>query len=275
MTLSSRNAAFKSGIAISSLLLLLGVAASIIAVPVYASMEATLRPGGFFHALLGRHFEPRLLAAHFSALLLALFSLLAVGFIHFFFEKTQAPEILFVAFFAASFAPEVLRLALPLGFVYEIPSLYLVAASRAVLFGRYFGVFSLFVASVYAAGLKLQQQRSAVMIVVTATFFLALGVPVDTQVWDSSLALLSGYASTFALVESGIMLVTVAGFFIAALPRGSREFVFIGAGSALALVGRGVLLRADIWAALPTGMALLVAGTWLMCVRLHRIYLWL
>jgi len=277
MTLSNRNAVLKAGIILSSLCLLVGIVASIETVPVYAYMEAgtTLRSEGFFYAFLGRHFEARLLAVHFIVLSLALYSLLSTALIYFFFEKTQSPEILFVAFFAASFVTEVLRLVLPLGQVYEIPSLYLLAASRIILFGRFFGIFSLFAASVHAAGYQSQEQRNTILIIVATTLFVALGVPIDTQTWDSSLTMLSGYVSMFRLIEIGTFLITAASFFIATWPRGSRGFIFIGIGSVLALLGRGILLRADTWAGLPMGMFLLAAGTWLICTRLHKIYLWL
>jgi len=277
MTLPNRNAVLKAGIGVSLAFLLIGIAASPMTIPVYAQMEteAVLRSEGLFYALFGRHLEVRLLAAHFVALALALYSLFAVAFIYFFFEKTQAPEILFVAFFAISMAPETLRMTIPLGQVHEIPSLYLMIASRVVLFGRYFGVLSLFAASVHAAGYQSQRQGNAILLIVAAALFIALSVPVDTQTWDSSLAMLSGYASMFRLIEAGIGFITVASFFVATLPRGSREFVFIGTGSALALLGRGILLSADTWAGLPAGIVPLAIGTWLMCTRLHRIYLWL
>ena len=277
MTLSNRNAVFKTGIALASISLLLGIVLSLIAVPVYAYMDAEVaaRPEGFFHAFLGRHSEARLLSVHFTVLFLALYSLASIALLYFFFEKTQSPEILFVAFFAASFIPEVLRLALPLARVYEIPPLYLLATSRAILFGRYFGIFSLFAASVHAAGYQSQQQRNSILIILAATLFMALSVQIDTQVWNSNLTMLSGYAAMFGLIEGGIFFATAASFFIAAWPRGSREFVFIGAGSVLALLGRSVLLQTDTWTGLPVGLLLLTGGTWLICVRLHRIYLWL
>jgi len=277
MTLSHRNAVFKAGIVFSSLCLILGLAALIEAVPVYGYMEGEieLRPGGIFLAFLERHLEARLLAVHFGVLFMALFSVLSVALIYFFFEKTQPPEILFVAFFALSFSVEVLRLALPLSRVYEIPSFYLLMASRIILFGRYFGAFSLFAASVYAAGYRSQQQRNPIVIIMATTLFAAIGVPIDTQIWDSSLAMLSGYAAMFRLIEVGTFFITVASFFIAARQRGSREFIFIGAGSVLALAGRYILLRADTWAGFPIGLALLAIGTWLICTRLHKIYLWL
>jgi hypothetical protein len=277
MTLSNRNAVFKAGIVLSFLCLVLAIAALPMTVPAYADMEAgiAVRSEGFFQVLLGQPFEARLLAVHLAVLSLALYSLLSITLIYFFFEKTQSPEILFVAFFAASLSLEVLRLILPLGLIHEIPSLYLLVASRIILFGRYFGIFSLFAASVHAAGYQSQQQRNAIMIVVAAALFVALGSPIDTQTWDSSLTMPSGYTEMFRLVDVGILVITAASFFIAALPRGSREFIFIGAGSVLALLGRNILLGADTWAGLPTGLLLLAVGTWLVCTRLHRIYLWL
>jgi len=277
MTLSNRNAVFKAGIVLSSFCLLIAIAALLVTAPVYTYMEAEIavRSEGFFQTILGRPFEARLLAVHFTVMFLALYSLLSIALIYFFFEKTQSPEILFVAFFAASFSLEVLRLILPLGYVHEIPSLYVLAASRIILFGRYFGIFSLFAASVHAAGYQSQQQRSAIMIIVTTTLFVALSAPVDTQIWDSSLTMLSGYASMLRLVDVGILLITTASFFIATWPRGSREFIFIGIGSVLALLGRNILLHTDTWAGLPVGLLFLSVGTWLICKRLHRIYLWL
>jgi len=277
MTLSNRNAVFKAGIALSSLCLLMAIVALLVTPPVYAYMEAeiTVRSDGFFQAFLGRYFEARLLAVHFTVLSLALYSLLSIALIYFFFEKTQSPEILFIAFFATSLSLEVLRLILPMGQIHEIPSLYLLMASRIILFGRYFGIFSLFAASVHAAGYQSQQQRSSILIVVATTLFVALSTPIDTQTWDSSLTLLGGDVLMFRLVEVGILFITVVSFFIATWPRGSREFIFIGVGSVLALFGRSILLQADTWAGLPVGLFLLAFGTWLICKKFHRIYLWL
>ena len=277
MTLSARNNIFRLGIALSFLCLLICLFASVKATSVYASMEQeiTRRSGGLFQILTGKLFDTNLLAVHWCVTALVLYSLLSIILIYFFFEKTQSPEILFVVFFAASFAPEALRLLLPLSRVYEIPSLYLLMTSRVTLFGRYFGIFSLFTASIYAVGFKAQKQRNVVMIVAVVTLIITLGVPIDTETWDSGLNMIRGYVSMFRLIEVGAFLITVMSFFIAAWSRSSREFVFIGAGSVLALLGRHILLNADTWAALPTGLLLLTLGTWLICTKLHKIYLWL
>jgi hypothetical protein len=87
--------------------------------------------------------------------------------------------------------------------------------------------------------------------------------------------MVSGYTSMFRLIENGAFLITTISFFIAAWLRSERDFIFIGAGTALAFVGRNVLLNAVTWIGLPMGLLFLVIGTWLICTRLHKIYLWL
>ena len=277
MTLSGRNKIFRLGIFLSFLCLLICIFASVKAMSVYAPMEQEIdrRSGGLFQILAGKLFETNLLAASWGIAGLVLYSFFSMILIYYFFEKTQSPEIPFVTFFAASFSTEALRLLLPLSHVYEIPSLYLLMAARVTLFCRYFGIFALFAASLYAVGFKSQKQRNVVLIIAVITLIITLGVPIDTETWDSSLNMISGYASMFRLIEVGAFLITVMSFFIAAWLRSLREFVFIGTGSVLTLLGRHILLSADTWAALPIGLLLLTTGTWLICTKLHKIYLWL
>lgn len=276
MTLSARNNIFRGGIILSSLCLALCFIASVKAIPAYALMEteAVLRRG-LSQVFFGKLFEARLLAVHCCILALGLYSFLSIVATYFYFEKTQSPEVLFVVFFAASFSPEMLRLVIPLGQLYNIPSLYMLMASRVILFARHFGIFSLFVASVFAAGYQTQRQRDVIMFTIVTALIMAIGVPIDTQTWDSSFNMINGYASMFRLVEVGTFLITAFSFFVAAWSRRSREYIFIGAGSVLAFLGRTILLSADTWASLPVAMVFLIAGTWLLCVNLHKIYLWL
>jgi len=277
MTLSARNNLFRLGIILSFLGLLICLLASLKTIPVYPSLEQeiTRRSTGLFQLLANNVFDTQLMAVHWCITGVVLYAFFSTILIYYFFEKTQSPEILFMAFFAISFAPEALRLLLPLSRVYEIPSLYMLMASRVILFGRYFGIFSLFTASLFAVGFKVQKQRNVVLIMAVITLIITLGVPIDTETWNSSLNMISGYVSIFRLIEAGAFLTTAMSFFIAAWSRSSREFVVIGTGSILALLGRHILLYADAWVALPGGLLLLVVGTWLICTKLHKIYLWL
>ena len=276
MTLSERNIFFKAGIILSVICMVISIAGSLKAIPVYGSVEGEIscRSEGIFQAIAGKNMDARLMAVHIGILMLALYSFLSMVLIYYYFEKTQSPEILFIVFFAASFSMEVFRLSIPLGYVYELPSLYLILSSRIVLAGRFFGLFSLFTASVFAVGFE-AQRSNVILIIVMVTLIMALGVPIDTQVWDSSLNMVNGFNSMFKLIEAGIFLITVISFLIAAWRRGSREFAFIGIGAALVFLGRNILLNADTWPGLPAGLIFLVAGTWLICNRLHKVYLWL
>jgi hypothetical protein len=261
--------------------------ASFVVIPVYSSMEITRRSEGLFPAIIsrlaaispmaviGRFLKPNLYAVHGAIALSVLYAFVSVSLILYFFEKTQSPEILFVAFFALSFSLEAVRLILPLGYLYEIPSLYLLLVSRILLFSRYFGIFSLFAASVCAAGLQVQKQRYIILIISVATLSIALEIPIDTQTWDSSLNMINGYTSMFRLIETGTAFITALSFFIAAWSRGSREYAIIGIGSCMAFLGRNLLLGADAWAGPIPGILFLALGTWFICTQLHKIYLWL
>jgi hypothetical protein len=277
MTLSARNNVFKLGLALSFLCLLLCVFASIKVIPFYPSMEdeITRANESIFRAFFNKFSGTNLLATHYCILVLVFFSFCSIIITHFSFEKTQSPEILFVVFFAASFSLEALRLIIPLGRVYEIPSLYMLMVARIILFGRYFGLFSLFTASLYAVGFKAQKQRNVITIIAVITLIIILGIPIDTQAWDSSLNMITGYTSMFRLIETGAFFITTISFFIAAWLRSSWDFIYIGTGAALAFFGRSILLSAGTWVGLPVGLLFLVAGTWLICTKLHKIYLWL
>jgi hypothetical protein len=163
----------------------------------------------------------------------------------------------------------------PLRDVYDLPSFYPVLGSRTLLFARFFGIFSLFAASVYAAGLGEQKQGTIVFVIAIAALVVALGAPIDGLAWDSSLMMLCGYSSMLKMVEAGTILITMISFFISAWSRGSREYVFIGLGSFLVFVGRTMLLSSDTWLTPLPALLLLAGGTWIYCVQLHHVYLWL
>ncbi|MDR3275849.1 MAG: hypothetical protein LBT11_01340 [Treponema sp.] len=277
MTLTQRNRFFKIGIALSSLSVALVAAGTLSALPGYPDMaaRAVRRAPGLVTALFGALIPPLAYMPLLTTAASVLAALTAAILIYYFFEQTQAPEILFVSFFTLSLAFEAARLVPPLGSVHELPGLFISAAYRVVLFGRYFGLFSLFAASVLAAGLQMQKQAPLILIVVAAALVIALGTPVDSLAWDSSLDMIGGYWDLFRMVDWGIILITVVSFLVAAHTRGSRDYIPIAGGALLALAGRDLLLRADTWLSPLPGLAALILGAWFIMSRLHSIYLWL
>jgi hypothetical protein len=277
MTLSNRNYFFKAGIIFSSAILIGIGAVSNVLLPLYPELIslAARRSQGILQALTGHFLSPASYAPFATIIIAVAYSLITMILIYYFFEKTQAPEILFIAFFTFSFAFESARLIIPLRSAWELPGVYLIAAYRLLIFGRYFGLFSLFVAGVCASGLEIREPRNVILLILGATLIVALGIPVDSLSWDSTLCLISGYASMFRLVEICITLITMVSFFVSAYIRGAREYVFIGIGALLVSAGRSLLLTADTWATPLPGLAVLIVGTWFICNQLHRVYLWL
>ena len=274
MTLSERNTFFKAGIVFCAVCTLFILAASFF---IYNGAGYSLidgieeeirRPYSFF--LASNYY-----AVHTSIAVSVFFSLFSIIFILAFFERTSAPEILYIAMFTIAFAFEAIRLFLPLNFILNYPSFYVRIASKILLFIRYFGIFSLFAASLCAAGLEVQKTRNIIFIIIIAALVITMGVPIDVLNWDTSLNMVNGYSSLFKMIELIAFFTTMISFLIAAKVRGSAEYKYIAIGVLFAVAGRGILLSTDNWIGPLPGIVLLSVGTWFICSKLHKIHLWL
>ena len=136
-------------------------------------------------------------------------------------------------------------------------------------------MFSIFAASIYAAGYEAQKQQHAFFILILAALLISLRVPIDSLAWDSSLKMRNGYNSMFLILEAGILVVTLLTFFISAYTRGSRSYIIIGIGCFLLLVGRNLLINSDTWITPFPALVILTGGIWFVCAWLHKEYLWL
>jgi len=276
MTLYERNTFFKIGIIFCALCTVLLVLASFFTIPSYRNIdENSLRPDGVFQSLTGLIINNDYYAVHSSLILSVLFSLVGMILIFYFFERTSAPEILYIAFFSISLSFEVIRLILPLQFSFYFPSIYVRIAYKILLFARYFGIFSLFAASICAAGLDVQKTRNVIFAIFIAVLLMVFGVPIDVLNWNTSLNMVTGFSSTFRMIEIAVFLFTMISFCIAAKTRDSKEYIFVAVGMMLALFGRNILINTDNWISPFFGIFLLSFGTFFLCSKLHRIHLWL
>jgi len=239
------------------------------------NQNSTRRPSGVFQAITGSILGNNYYSVHITLILLVIFSLAGILLIHHFFERTSAPEILYIAIFTISFSFEVIRLILPLHLIFNFPLIYVLVASRILLFARVFGIFSLFAASICSAGLDVQKTRNIIIVLIIATQVIIMGVPIDVLNWDTSFNMKSGYNSMFRMIEIGVFFTTMISFLITAKIRESKEYAFVALGIILALAGRSILLSADNWISPLPGIFLLSYGTWFLCSKLHRINLWL
>ena len=250
--------------------------ASFVVVPVYSEQtEIIRRPVSFFQNITGFFLKSNYLAVHVSLASMALFSFVVIILVFSSFQRTSASEILYIVFFALSFSFESIRLILPLRWIYNFPSVYLVVASRVLLFARVFGIFSLFAAGILAAGLEAEKTRNIIFITGIAAIVITVSIPIDVFDWDTGLNVANGHNSMFRVVELAVFVTTTISFLIAAKIRESKEYIFVAIGTAAALIGRNILIATDNWLGLIPGILLLSFGIWFICSKLHRIYLWL
>lgn len=276
MTLSERNLIFKVGIAGCAGVAALTALLSFLIMPVYPSIEENLqRPSFLFQFIMGKFAAGDYYAVHASLVMAVLFALIGIIFIYYSFERTSAPEIVFISLFTVSFAFEIIRLILPLHLVYNFSSFYLLGAARILFFSRYFGLFSLFAASVSAAGLEVQKTRNIILTIVITALVISLSVPIDTYNLDTGLNMAIGYTFMFRVIEVVAFFATVLSFIVARKVKGSGDYIYVAIGVALALIGRNMLIGTDNWVGPIPGILLLSFGTWFICSKLHKIHLWL
>jgi hypothetical protein len=277
MTLSVRNNFFRAGIVLAVLSLGLTSMGGYFAFPAFKQTLAAsaLRPGGLVQFFSEKITEPSEFVPFVTMLGAVVFSLVSIILISYFFEKTQSPEILFFGFFVISLSFEFVRIVIPLKAIFPFSSFYIISASRVLLFGRFFGLFSLFAASVHSAGLDVQKQEYVFFTLVLAALLIALNVPIDSLTWDTSFRTQNGYSSMLTVAEGGIFVITIITFFISAYTRGSKTYLPIGLGVFLAFAGRNILLLSDTWLTPFPGLLLLAAGIWFACAKIHREYLWM
>jgi hypothetical protein len=276
MTLSERNTFFKAGIVYCSICTLFVLTASFLIIPVYSEImeRYTRRPDNILQ-ILTDFLDNDYYAVYVSLAASVLYSLISIIFIHYFFERTSAPEILYIAIFTISLAFEVIRLILPLHHLYNFSLFYVSIASRILLFARFFGIFSLFTAGLCAAGLEVQKTRNVILLMIIAALVITFGIPIDTSNWDTSLNIVNSYTFMFTLIGLAISVITMISFFIATNIRNSKEYINVAIGVLLVLTGRSFLLNIDNWFGPILGISLLSIGTGFLCSKLHKIHLWL
>ena len=275
MTLSARNNFFRGGIIIAILSISLVAISGRLAYAVFPEVtaKAVLRSGG----LILRNIELQAEAnvPFWTIMIAAVFSLVSISLIYYFFEKTQSPEIFFIGLFVISLSFEAARIIIPLREIFNFPLVFVATASRVMHFGRCFGLFSLFTAGIYAAGLDAQKQGNSLLMITLAALIISMSVPINCIIYDSAFVTASGYRHMFSVIEAGILVITMSSFLISASKHSSRNFLLVGIGIILAVAGRNILLNSDTWITPFPGLMILIAGTWFACSRLHLAYLWL
>ncbi len=190
------------------------------------------------------------------------------------FRRTSAPELFFLMLYLASLSLEVWRAANLLFHLLPVPAAMAAVATRAVLFGRLFGLSCLLASSLYAAGLKYSHYPAAAGAVALLAFTLAAVQPVDATTLVPSFVYALGDPQGYRAIGAALAVLIVVSFLAASLIRHSPRFAIAGAGTALLLAGRALAGYGASPAAAAVGVLALAAGTYLFVRQIAVYYLW-
>jgi hypothetical protein len=274
MTLSRHVQLLKIGIAFSALALAGVAAISWKIMPLFPYLVKTAQNRSLLPLL--RDFLPaQTTYTPFVTVVAAIiYALITLIIIFYMFEKTQSVEVHFLILFVFSLVFEVARLGIPVRLAFNISGILLTLVARLLVFFRYFGMFSLFIASLYSAGLKIEKEENVLFPLVVITLFLSISLPINTFTFDTTLCLANGYPIVFRVMEYLVAGLSALSFVYGAWKASVKEYYFIGFGTLLAFTGRGILIDADFYAMAAVGFVLLSGGTCLICYHLRKLYLW-
>ena len=264
MTLSMRNAILLIGVGLNLLILFLFGAGLFVIAP------AVEGPGDLVSWFAGSYGGDLIFL-----LFLQLFSLLSVLILYGSFRKTASPEIFFFLLFLLAISMDGLR-ALPPALRFMRMPIYLdQLVIRFLYLARFFGVFSLFTAGLFANGMQYQKLSIAFGIGLLAAFTLASLLPVaESALLDGGLPVYLHISDVMAVLLS-LRALSILNFTVAWIRNNNRDYLWLSFASLLVLLGNEVMVRTENPVLrIGAGMAL-ISGTVLFARRTHEIYLWI
>ena len=190
------------------------------------------------------------------------------------FRKTSSPEIFFLMVFLLSFFVESLRLVLIYISISGLPFENGMAVSRIIYFGRYLGVISLFLSGLFSCGIRTQRTEILFGLGAVISLTFAFSIPLDSRGTDFNLIFTNGLEHEFFIGFLIIKILGVWNFFYAGIINNNRNYYIIGLGTLLITAGRELALHFQLPACSSMGLILLVLGTVLFGIKMHKIYLW-
>jgi hypothetical protein len=190
------------------------------------------------------------------------------------FRKTPSYEILFFAVFACSVGIEAARSFAVWLIGSDAPIQLPPLVTRLVYFGRWTGALSLFTASLYSVGFEYEKTDWAIGIVLFLSAILATIIPINSEKLMNDFTYRIGYSTILGLAYISASALSLLNFFFAAYLKGSRDYVWMGSGLLLAMLGRDAFFHFTDIAIVSGGFLLLAGGTYIFTRRCFRRALW-
>jgi hypothetical protein len=266
MTITTRERILKLGFG-AALLLLLGTLA--------ASTGFMIRFGLDFAEIQQLSTRVEGLAAGMTAIAVCMAASVSVtGFMALRNGKTASAELFFFTVWAFCLGFEALRF-FSLGLMIQNVSIgSMVFMTRLVLFGRYFGLLSLFMGSILAVGFRQERMSGVLAAAFLLALFFATVQPINSGVAAPDFLIDRGFGFLMSLFDSALIAMTLVNYAVAWRMNRDTAFLASGAGLALCILAY-LLLRSSYspWLILPA-IGFLSTGAWLHIKSMNGYYLW-
>lgn len=188
------------------------------------------------------------------------------------FQKTQTNEIIFFMLFLFAVLCDSIRILLPIFYISETYSNFLIGVGDVSLFARLLAPLSLFGIAFISKEEYRQDIEKNCLIIIVASLFFAEFIPLNSAVIFKNYAVSYGYIKLirfFAIAINTLSSITVL------INTFREEFDRIMPfGFGMLAVGYGLVFTTSTLLGLGTGFLLLGIGTYIYLDKLHRHYLW-
>lgn len=218
---------------------------------------------------------PNMFAAISAATVLLVYAAVILGISLVNFEKTRSMEIIFLAIFALGCLFEGIRIWLPVFNFWANHSPLYVLIGKLLFFGRALSVVSLLALALISLELENKQNIEMNLVVVTAVAtLLARLTSIESLIIPSNCSIRFGYEKMFLTVTTVTFLVGFLSMLYQSNNRGSPEYTRVAVGFLFLSFGYLLLTQADSILPFSLGTILLITGSIIFLVNLHRFYTW-
>ncbi|ORC34694.1 hypothetical protein B4O97_12180 [Marispirochaeta aestuarii] len=191
------------------------------------------------------------------------------------FRKTASPEIFFFILFLLSMGIEGARVFPPALRELQVPVYLYQLVIRLLYMARFFGIFSLFTAGLFANGMQYQKVSIAYGISLLTAFTLSSLLPVAEASLQTDTGLDLVTIGDVSIVMITLRILAVINFLVAWIRNNSRDFLWLGLGGSIVLFGYDLALGSEVLWLRIVAAAGIIVGINLFSRRTHEIYLWI
>lgn len=194
--------------------------------------------------------------------------------LYFSFRKTASAEVFLFILFIVSMSFDTLKTIHILLEVTVIPPYYGTIVTRAICFGRFFGVLCIFGCGLFTTGMPYERLEIVLISGLLLAFALSATLPIDMTILERNFVMSTAYDREIAIVTTVLYAFALVHFVLAAVESGNKNYLLICAGMAMVIAGREILFYRSDGIALIVAFVFLIVGSTLFSERMHEVRLW-